>query len=108
MSSVSHHEVSQFFPRDFVSATAGEKALTVLAAPNEFLMSVMQRSVVAVGNCVGRQDLERKRGTSGFSAREFYPTEVLSEFNLYCLHDLALQLYQKLDYYTADTIFLQP
>ena len=27
-----------------------------------------QRSEVAIGKCVGRQDLRRKRGTSGFSA----------------------------------------
>lgn len=80
MSSVSQHGVSEFSSRYCVSATGGEKALTLLAAPNEFLMSVMRRSDVAVGNCVGRQDLGRKRRTSGLSAKEFYRAEILSEF----------------------------
>ena len=35
---------------------------------DERLLSVKQRSEVAVGKCVGRQDLRQKRGTSGFSA----------------------------------------
>ena len=35
---------------------------------DELLLLVEQRSEVAVGKCVGRQDLRRKRGTSGFSA----------------------------------------
>ena len=88
-----------------MSATGGETGLTVLAAPNDFLTSVMWRSEVTVGKCVGRQDLDRKRRTSGFSAMEFYRAEILFEFNL---HDLALQLYGNVKYYATDTIYLPP
>lgn len=64
MLSVGLHGVSKVCPRSRMSAIGGENGLTVLAAPNKFLKSVMRRSEVAVGKCVGRQDLRRKRGTN--------------------------------------------
>lgn len=70
-SSVARQRVSDLFPRCVMLATGRERGLTVFVAPNEFLMSVRRRSEVAVGKCVGRQDLRRKRGASGFSTRAF-------------------------------------
>lgn len=81
MSCVDRQAISRPFLKASRPATEGEKGLTVIAAPNEYLVLVMRRSGVAVGQCAGRQDLGRKRETSYFSAGSLLPRfEILFDF----------------------------
>lgn len=103
MSSTGHLGVSELSPRSSILAKGEEKVLTVLAAPIGSLTSVMRRSEVAVGKCVGRQDFRRKRGTSGSSAGELYRAEI--SHRLWDFESATPVLFcQLLKYYATVTI----